>query len=193
MIAVIDYGAGNIRSVMNALKRLGTEAVLTSDATEIRAADRVLFPGVGQAAFAREKLSASGLDTVIPDLVQPVLGICLGMQLMCRHTEEGNTPGLGIFDVAVRQFPPEDRIPHMGWNHFTEVSDIPLLRGIVAGDDVYYAHGYFAGLGKETGAKTNYILPFSSVLHRANFYGTQFHPEKSSRVGMQVLSNFLNL
>ena len=193
MIAIIDYGAGNIQSVQNAFNRLGAETLLTSDAKVLQSADKVIFPGVGEAQYAMQKLKESGLESVIPELKQPVFGICLGMQLMCASSEEGNTQGLGIFKEHVLAFPAEDRIPHMGWNNFSELTSNPILKGISLEDDVYFAHSYYAEVGDHTQAQVNYIKPFSAALNRDNFYGVQFHPEKSAQVGEQILKNFLAL
>ena len=193
MIAVVHYNAGNIRSVLNALSRLECEATLTADPDELRAADKVIFPGVGEAGSTMRHLRANGLDSVLRSLQQPFLGICLGLQLMCAHTEEGNTDGLGIFDVPVRKFPAQDKVPHVGWNDFTQVSG-PLFKGLPPTDDMYFVHSYFAELNpSQTVAVTEYITPFSAALHRDNFYATQFHPEKSADAGEQLLRNFLAL
>lgn len=193
MIAIIDYGAGNIQSVQNAFNRLGAETVLTGDADIIKGADKVIFPGVGEAQYAMQKLRESGLESVIPELKQPVFGICLGMQLMCASSDEGNTKGLGIFKERVLAFPAQDRIPHMGWNNFSELTNNPILKGVSLDDDVYFAHSYYAEVGSHTQAQVNYIKPFSAALNRDNFYGVQFHPEKSAQVGEQILKNFLAL
>ena len=194
-IAIIKYNAGNIRSVDYALRRLGAEPVITADEQTLRGADRVIFPGVGEAATTMEHLRASGLDRVIQSLQQPVLGICLGMQLMCRHSEEGDAEGLGIFDAEVRRFAserPEDKVPHMGWNTISRTCG-PLFDGFDAEEYVYFVHSYYVPLHPCTAAVTDYILPFSAALHKDNFHATQFHPEKSGSVGERILRNFLTL
>jgi len=192
MIAVLKYNAGNIKSVQNALIRLGYESIITDDPAELLRADKVIFPGVGEAYSAMKYLKERGLDATIVSLKQPVLGICLGLQLMCRNTEEGNTECLGIFDADVRLFPPVDKIPHMGWNNFLSTKGI-LFNGIELEDDVYYVHSYYAEIASCTTATCDYILPFSASMTRDNFYATQFHPEKSADVGEKILKNFLNL
>ena len=192
MIAIIKYNAGNIQSVQNALKSLGFESVITDDKDTILAADKVIFPGVGEASTAMKYLLERQLDKVITGLTQPFLGICLGQQLMCKSSEEGNTQCLGIFDTAVKQFPPKDKVPHIGWNNFTSVKS-PLFDQINSNDDVYYVHSYYAEVCNETIAICDYILPFSAGLQKDNFYATQFHPEKSAGIGRQILKNFLNL
>lgn len=192
MIAIIKYNAGNILSVQNALTRLGYESVITNDPTVIRAADKVIFPGVGEASSAMKYLKERGLDEVIKSNTQPFLGICLGLQLMCNNTEEGNTKCLGIFDTEVKLFPPTDKVPHMGWNNFIDFNG-PLSTNIDKKDDVYYVHSYYANLCDDTVASCNYILKFSAALQKNNFFATQFHPEKSAGVGQQILKNFLAL
>ena len=192
MIAIIDYNAGNITSVKNALDRLGYESTLTSRHEEIMSADKVIFPGVGNAVSAIKHLKDKGLDRTIKSLVQPTLGICLGLQLMCQHTEEGDVECLGIFDTNVKLFPPNDIVPHMGWNNISDLSST-LFEGINDNDSYYFIHSYFAGVCKHTIAKCNYITPFSAALHRDNFYATQFHPEKSGDVGDKILKTFLEL
>ena len=191
MIAIIKYNAGNIKSVENALQRLGKECVVTDDIAEIRAASHVIFPGVGEARSAMKYLRERALDMLIKDLRQPVLGICLGQQLMCRHSEENDTDCLGIFDCLVKKFPPKDKVPHIGWNDFTEVKGT-LFEDISRQDDVYFVHSYYAEICEETTAICDYILPFSAGLQKDNFYATQFHPEKSADIGEQILKNFLN-
>lgn len=192
MIAVVQYNAGNIRSVQNALGRLGYKSQLTDDPVILRKADKVIFPGVGEAGSAMTHLKEKGLDQVIRELVQPVLGICLGLQLMCKYSEEGATEGLGIFDTIVRKFPERDIVPHMGWNNF-HTSAGSLMNQVNVDDDVYYVHAYYAEPCKDTRALCYYMLPFSAVLEKKNFYATQFHPEKSASTGEQILKNFLAL
>jgi glutamine amidotransferase len=192
MIAIIDYGAGNIRSVTNALHRLGADPVLTADPSVLEQADKVIFPGVGEAVNAMQAVRAAGLEAVIPGLRQPVLGVCLGLQLMCRHSEEGDTPGLGIFAAQVKRFPAKGKIPHMGWNSLQNLQGA-LFAGLREGSDVYFVHSYYAELSAETVATTDYLLPFSAALSRDNFYAVQFHPEKSGPVGAAILKNFLEL
>ncbi|MBT8235815.1 MAG: imidazole glycerol phosphate synthase subunit HisH [Bacteroidia bacterium] len=191
-IVLINYGAGNIQSILFALERLNVQAVLSDDPEEIRSADLVIFPGVGEASSAMAKLQASSLDTLIETLKQPVLGICLGMQLMCNHSEEGNTKGLGIFDTSVLRFPENVKVPQIGWNTINELRS-PLFNGIKEGSHVYTVHSYYAPLCKDTSAVSDYAEPYSAALQRDNFYGLQFHPEKSSAVGSKILSNFLNM
>ena len=192
MIAIIKYNAGNIKSVQNALSRLGFESIITDDTGELSKAEKVIFPGVGEAGSAMQYLKSRGLDNTIRSLTQPVLGICLGLQLMCRYTEEANTECLGIFDSAVRLFPPVDKIPHMGWNNFLTFKG-DLFREISPDDDVYYVHSYYAEISSCTSATCDYILPFSAAMKKDNFYATQFHPEKSAAAGEKILRNFLEL
>jgi imidazole glycerol-phosphate synthase subunit HisH len=191
-IVIINYGAGNIQSILFAIERLGYKAVLSNNPDEIKAADKVIFPGVGEASYAMKMLKESGLDTLIPILKQPVLGICLGMQLMCNHSEEGNTKGLGIFDVAVVKFSSKVKVPQMGWNTIYNLKS-DLFKGIAENEYMYLVHSFYAALCDETIATTNYELEYSSALESKNFYGTQFHPEKSGDVGEQILGNFLKL
>lgn len=191
-IAIIDYGAGNIQSLLFALKRLGIEGILTSNPEEIAAAEGVIFPGVGEASTAMSKLTSTGLDRLIPTLSRPVLGICLGMQLMCRYSEEGNTKGLGIFDVAVHRFPTTVKAPQMGWNTIGSLQG-PLFEGIEENTYMYLVHSYFASLTTATVAQTSYGERYSTALQSNNFFGVQFHPEKSSSQGQQLLKNFLSL
>ena len=191
-IAIIDYGAGNIQSVLFALERLGVEANLTNNPEEIKAAEKVIFPGVGHATPALNALKKTGLDQLIPQLKQPVLGVCLGMQLMCRFSQENNEEALGIFDVDVKKFPANEKVPHMGWNSI-EVKENPLVEDIRDNSYFYFVHSYYAELGKETIATTHYGLPFSAALQKDNFYGCQFHPEKSGGVGQKILENFIKL
>lgn len=191
-IVIINYGAGNIQSIKFAIERLGFEAVLSNDWTEIKAANRVIFPGVGEASFAMKMLIDSGLDVLIPTLKQPVLGICLGMQLMCNKSEEGNTTGLGIFDVDVIKFTPKVKVPQMGWNQIYNLKS-DLFKGISENEYMYLVHSFYAPKCSEAIATTNYEVEYASALHKDNFYGTQFHPEKSGDVGEQILANFLKL
>lgn len=191
-IAIIDYGAGNIKSIQFALNRLGFEGILTSNPNEIQSAAKVIFPGVGEASSAMKKLKNSGLDELIPKLTQPVLGICLGMQLMCNHTEEGNTNGLGIFDTNVIRFSNHVKVPQMGWNTIFNLQS-PLFQEINENVYLYLVHSFYAPISENTIAKTIYEKEFSSALQRNNFYGVQFHPEKSGMAGEQILKNFLAL
>jgi len=192
MIAIIKYNAGNISSVKNALTRLGYESIITDNVDEIKSAKKVILPGVGEASSAMMHLKEKGLDQAILNAKQPILGICLGLQLMCDSTEEGNTKCLGIFNTKVKQFPPKDKVPHMGWNNFSS-SKGELFNGIKLDDDVYYVHSYYAEVSNETMATCDYIQPFSSVMQKNNFYATQFHPEKSADIGERILKNFLEL
>lgn len=194
-VAVVKYNAGNIYSVVHALSRLGVEPVLTDDPEALRRAERVIFPGQGEASNAMRYLRERGLDTIIRSLTQPVLGICIGEQLMCRHSEEGDTPCLGLFDVDVLRFRPEqhaDKVPHMGWNTLSRVEG-PLFEGLRTDDMVYFVHSFYVPLCPATVATCDYITPFSAAIHRDNFYATQFHPEKSGTVGETILRNFLSL
>ena len=191
-IAIIDYGAGNVQSVLFALERLGFEGIVTNDWNTIKKADKVIFPGVGEASSAMKMLVDSGLDVLIPTLKQPILGICLGMQLMCKHSEEGNTNGLGIFDVNVVKFSNEVKVPQMGWNTIYNLKS-PLFSGIKENEFMYLVHSYYAPLSENTIANTNYELEYSTALQRDNFFGVQFHPEKSGVFGEQILKNFLQL
>jgi len=191
-IAIINYGAGNIQSILFAIERLGYTAVLTNNPDEIQQADKVIFPGVGEASYAMQKLKESGLDSLIPNLKQPVLGICLGMQLMCHHSEEGNTVGLGIFDANVIRFSNNVKVPQMGWNQIYDLKS-DLFKGIKENEYMYLVHSYYVPNCKEAIATTNYDIEYASALQKNNFYGTQFHPEKSGDVGEQILANFLKL
>lgn len=194
-VAIIKYNAGNVISVENALRRLGIEPVITDDKALLQAADKVIFPGVGEASTTMAYLRAHRLDELIVDLKQPVLGICIGMQLMCRHSQEGDVDCLGIFDTEVKRFQAQnknDKIPQMGWNTVYQMQT-PLFEGIRPEEFVYYVHSYYAELCQHTIARTEYLLPYSAALHRDNFYAVQFHPEKSSEVGARILNNFLNL
>lgn len=194
-VAVVKYNAGNIYSVVHALARLGVEPVLTDDPVALDRAERVIFPGQGEASHAMQYLRQRGLDRVIRGLRQPVLGICIGQQLMCSHSEEGDTPCLGLFDAPVRRFIPEEhaeKVPHMGWNSLTALRS-PLFEGIREEEMVYFVHSYYVPLCDATIAACDYIHPFSAAIHRDNFYATQFHPEKSGDVGERILRNFLTL
>ncbi len=191
-IVIINYGAGNIQSIKFAIQRLGYEAILSNDPEVIKAADKVIFPGVGEASSAMQKLKDSGLDLLIPELKQPVLGICLGMQLMCNHTQEGDTKGLGIFDVDVVRFNKDVKVPQIGWNQI-EALDSPLFNGINENEYIYLVHSYYALVTEDTVAQTKYGVTYSTALQKNNFYGTQFHPEKSSVAGERILENFLKL
>lgn len=191
-VTIIDYGAGNIKSIQFAFNRLGVEAILTNNSEEIKSADRVIFPGVGEASSAMNMLKKSKLNLLIPELKQPVLGICLGMQLLCNFTEEGNTQGLGIFNVSVKRFSDALKVPQMGWNSITDLKS-PLFKNNNEQDYMYLVHSYFAEVCNQTIAKTNYGLTYSSALQNKNFYGVQFHPEKSSTAGEQILKNFIEL
>lgn len=190
--AIIKYNAGNIRSVDFALKRLGVDAVITDDHDLIRSADKVIFPGVGEASTTMQYLKARGLDVLIRSLRQPVLGICLGLQLMCASSEEGPAECIGIFDLRVRRFEPGMKVPHMGWNSIEEIRG-RLISTELCGRYAYFVHSYYAPVGEHTSAVTNYINPFSAALEKDNFYATQFHPEKSGSVGETILKSFLRL
>jgi len=194
-VVIIKYNAGNIHSVTHGLRRIGIEPLITDDMAVIRAADKVIFPGVGEASSTMAYLREHKLDELIVSLTQPVLGICIGLQLMCRHSEEGNTDCLGIFDTDVKRFVPqrhEDKVPHMGWNTLQRLST-HLFDKVEENSYVYYVHSYYASVCDQTIAQTNYLLDYSAALHKDNFYATQFHPEKSSLIGEQVLTNFINL
>ena len=194
-VAIVKYNAGNIYSVVNALRRMGIEPLLTDDAEQLRKADRVLFPGQGHAGEAMDYLRARGLDKVIRELKQPVFGICVGQQLLCKYSEEGDTDCIGIFDAEVKRFQPqrhEDKVPCMGWNQLYDIKS-PLYKGLNDGDYVYFVHSFYVPVCAETIATTDYILPYSASMHKDNFYTCQFHPEKSGKVGEQILKNFLEL
>ena len=190
--AIVKYNAGNIRSVELALERLGKTAIVTDDEEQLRNADRVIFPGVGEASSAMNYLQQKGLDKLLPTLTQPVLGICLGMQLLCRHSEEADTKCLGVFDHDVKKFTGALKIPHMGWNTVGQLKE-PLFNTIEGEAYMYFVHSFYADLGKQSAAVTDYIIPFSAALQKDNFYGVQFHPEKSGLAGEQLLKNFLAL
>lgn len=191
-IVIINYGAGNIQSIKFAIKRLGLEAVLSDDVHEILGADKIIFPGVGEASSAMHKLRASGLDALIPTLKQPVLGICLGMQLMCNASEEGDTKGLGIFNVDVVKFTNKVKVPQIGWNQISNLKTT-LFNTVKEDSHIYMVHSFYAPVSKETIATATYGVDYSAALQKDNFYGTQFHPEKSSVVGEQILRNFLEM
>jgi len=192
MVAIIDYDAGNVCSLQFALERLGAESTLTDDALEIENADKIIFPGQGAAGKAMEKLKNKGLDKLIPKLTQPVLGICLGMQLLCESTEEDQSQGLGIVKGKVTRFSDRVKVPQMGWNSISNLKS-PLFKGIKAGDFMYLVHSYFVPILPETIAQSDYDGPYSVALQKDNFYGVQFHPEKSSTSGRLLLKNFLDL
>ncbi len=192
MIAILKYNAGNSTSVENALLRLGYDCVVTGDKKTLLEADKVIFPGVGEAKSAMRYLKNKGLDQVILNLKQPVLGICLGLQLMCSESEEGNTKCLGIFKNKVLRFNQTELVPHMGWNNIAKLKG-KLLKGIENNADTYFAHSYYAELSADTAAICEYIVPFSAALERKNFYATQFHPEKSASIGEKIVKNFLEL
>ncbi|WP_067149439.1 imidazole glycerol phosphate synthase subunit HisH [Pseudotamlana agarivorans] len=191
-VVIINYGAGNIKSIQFAFKRLGVDAILSNNPDEILAADKIIFPGVGEASSAMKMLKESGLDTLIPTLKQPVLGICLGMQLMCLSTEEGNAQGLGIFQTRVKRFSSDVKVPQMGWNVIKDLKS-DLFKGIKENEYMYLVHSYYAEHCNETIAKTDYGINYASALQHNNFYGVQFHPEKSSTAGAKILENFLKL
>jgi glutamine amidotransferase len=191
-LSIVNYGAGNIKSIQFAFNRLGYNALLTDDPEELRTSDKVIFPGVGEASSAMEKLKDSGLDLLIPQLNQPVLGICLGMQLMCNYTEEGNTQGLGIFDVSVKRFSNTVKVPQMGWNTVNSLKS-DLFKNINEGAYMYLVHSFYAEICADTIATSYYEKEYTSAIERDNFFGVQFHPEKSSKAGEQLLQNFLAL
>ena len=191
-VAIVNYNAGNVRSVSHALERLGVTPILSADAEVIRKADKVIFPGVGEASTAMRFLKERKLDKVIKELKQPVFGVCLGLQLLCKHSEENDTEGLGIFDVQVKKFEPKLKVPQMGWNNLTKMKT-ELFDGLTDDSHVYYVHSYYAELSEYTIAVTDYINPFSAALKKDNFYALQAHPEKSGKVGERILKNFLEL
>jgi imidazole glycerol-phosphate synthase subunit HisH len=194
-LVIIKYNAGNIQSVLYALERIGAEAIVTDDPEQIRAADKVIFPGVGEASTAMDYLRERGLDKLICGLRQPVLGICLGLQLMCSHSEENDTECLGIFNEKVKKFEPIPgtlKVPQIGWNNIYDLRT-PLFAGVAENSYCYFVHGYYASRGDHTVATTDYVQPYSSGLHRDNFYGVQFHPEKSAQAGEKILRNFIAL
>ena len=195
-VAIVKYNAGNIFSVINAVKRLGIDPLWTDNAEELLSADKVIFPGQGEASHAMDYLKAHNLDNVIKDLKQPVLGICIGQQLLCRHSEEGDTDCIGIFPMDVKRFVPqrhEDKIPQMGWNSLFDLKT-PLFKGLKEKDFVYFVHSYYVPLHEDyTIAKADFTLPYSAAIHKDNFYATQFHPEKSGTVGETIIKNFLEI
>ncbi len=191
-IAIIDYGAGNVQSVLFALERLGFTGKVTSDADEINTADKVIFPGVGEASSAMKMVREKGLDKVILQLKQPVLGICLGMQLLCKSSEEGNAKGLGIFDIAIKKFSNQMKVPQMGWNTIYNLKS-SLFDGISEKEYLYLVHSYYAPANEYSIATTNYGIEYASAIQKDNFYGVQFHPEKSGKTGELIVQNFLNL
>ena len=197
-LVIVKYNAGNIESVSNALLRLGIQAEITADHEKIKAADKVIFPGVGEASTTMAYLKKEGLDQLIPSLTQPVLGICLGLQLMCSHSEEGDTPCLGIFEEKVKRFIPDQgmeyitKVPHMGWNTITKLKS-NLFDASLNNQFVYFVHSFYATVGEHTAAEGNYINSFSAALKKDNFYATQFHPEKSGPIGARILENFLKI
>lgn len=195
-VVIVKYNAGNIQSVQYALERIGASALVTDDHELIRSADKVIFPGVGEASTAMNYLQSRSLDVLLKGLQQPVLGICLGMQLMCKHSEENDTDCMGIFDEQVKLFQPEKsaglKVPQIGWNTIRDLST-PLFKDVPENSFCYFVHGYYASKGEYTIATTDYVQPYSAALHRDNFYGVQFHPEKSAVVGEQILKNFLTL
>jgi imidazole glycerol-phosphate synthase subunit HisH len=192
MIAVLKYNAGNIKSVENALERIGRKCVVTDDPELLQQAEKVIIPGVGHAGSAMSYLKEKGLDQVIKNLKQPLLGICLGLQLMCEFSEEGETKCLGIFNSQVKRFPALDKVPHMGWNNIN-FADSPIFKNVSSNADVYFVHSYYAGISRDTIASCGYIVPFSAAMRKNNFYAVQFHPEKSAKEGELILKNFLNL
>jgi len=191
-VVIVDYNAGNVQSVTYALNRLGVEPILSAAAEVISAADKVVFPGVGEASTAMRFLKDKGLDTVIKDLKQPVFGVCLGLQLMCKHSEENDTDCMGIFDVDVKRFEPKLKVPQMGWNTLTDMNS-PLFKNLPTDPYVYFVHSYYADLSEHTVAQTDYVNPFSAALQKDNFYALQAHPEKSGKIGEKIIENFLAL
>lgn len=191
-IVIIKYNAGNTHSVYLALQRLGVEPVITNDPDKIRRADKIIFPGVGEASAAMQSVREHGLETLLPTLKQPFLGICLGLQLLCQHSTESDTRCLGIFDEFVKKFPATGKVPHIGWNTLTHTGH-PLFDGVPSDSYVYFVHSYYADWGAHTIAQTDYLLPFSAALQVNNFYAVQFHPEKSGAIGARILENFVKL
>lgn len=191
-VVIVKYNAGNIHSVRLALERLGVKAQITDDPMQIRQADKVIFPGVGEASSAMQYLNEENLADLIVQLKQPVLGICLGLQLMCTHSEENNTDCFNIFPAQIKKFPPKDKVPHMGWNALTNLKG-PLFRDVPEGSYVYFVHSYYAEQNPYAAAQADYIIPFSAALERDNFFAVQFHPEKSADVGERILRNFIEI
>ena len=195
-VSIVKYNAGNIFSVINAVKRLGIEPLWTDDSQELMSSDRVIFPGQGEAGNAMNYLRSRNLDQVIKDLKNPVLGICIGQQLLCQHSEESDTDCIGVFPIQVKRFQPkvhEEKVPCMGWNSLNLKGDSPLFRGLGERDYVYFVHSYYCELCENTIAEADYILPYSAALQKDNFFATQFHPEKSGAVGNKIIENFINL
>jgi glutamine amidotransferase len=192
MIAILKYNAGNIQSVRNAVNRLGFESRVTDNDDDLLKSDKVIIPGVGEAGSAMKYLRERKLDQTIISLKQPVLGICLGLHLMCSFSDEGSTKCIGIFDAMVKKFPPFEKVPHMGWNNFSALKGT-IFKGVRADEDVYYVHSYYAAITDYTSAICDYVLSFSAAMHKDNFYAVQFHPEKSAETGMKILKNFLEL
>ena len=195
-VSIVKYNAGNIFSVINAVKRLGIEPLWTDDPEDLMTSDRVIFPGQGEASHAMAYLRERGLDKVIADLKNPVLGICIGQQLLCQHSEEGDTDCIGVFPIQVKRFQPtrhEEKVPCMGWQELTLKGDNPLFKGLGEKPFVYFVHSFYCEKCENTIAEANYILPYSAALQKDNFYATQFHPEKSGSVGHKILENFINL
>lgn len=190
-IVIIDYGAGNVQSVLFALERLGYNGIVTANHEDIKSADKIILPGVGEASSAMERLKKNGLDILIPKLKQPLLGICLGMQLLCKSSEEGNTNTLGIFNTAVKRFSNKVKVPQMGWNTVSNLKS-PLFEGIPENEYMYLVHSYYVPICNETIATTEYEFEYTTALRKDNFYGVQFHPEKSGKAGEKLLLNFLN-
>jgi glutamine amidotransferase len=191
-VAIIKYNAGNIHSVRLALQRLGLEAIVTDDHDQLKQADKLIFPGVGEANSAMKYLNETGLSEIFPKLNKPVLGICLGLQLMCRYSEENNTPCLNLFQVEVKKFPITDKVPHMGWNTISDLKG-PLFKNVKENSYVYFVHSYYAEQNENAVSSTNYSMSFASAIQKENFFAVQFHPEKSADVGEQILKNFLKL
>lgn len=191
-VAIIRYNAGNVRSVTNALNRFGIEPIVTDSAEILKSSDKVIFPGVGEASTAMNYLNAKGLCDTIREIKAPFLGICLGLHLMCRHSEENDTSCLDIFPLEVKKFPAKEKIPHMGWNTINNLNG-PLLQNVVAGSYLYFVHSYYAKVSENTIATTDYVEPFSAALQKDNFYAIQSHPEKSGMAGQKILENFLAL
>ncbi|MEQ9426806.1 MAG: imidazole glycerol phosphate synthase subunit HisH [Cyclobacteriaceae bacterium] len=191
-VGIVKYNAGNVRSVSMALNRLGVEPVVSDDVEVLDSCDRIIFPGVGEASTAMKYLNHKNLQKAIPEFKMPFLGVCLGLQLMCRHTEENDTKCLNIFELNVKRFPPEKKIPHMGWNTLSKLKS-PLFKGVDEGAYLYFVHSYYADTSIETIAETDYIVPFSAALQKENFYAMQAHPEKSGAIGQKILENFLSI